>query len=124
MSLKPRCQRHFMRGFRFRSILYSERCAHICLAPYFLVMCPRLDLSDGITAPGCAWMSSEETVVVLIQQVVGCLHTYVAKTSILSFRRVGTALSGYFPQARTVLLFGSYFGQIIPRQTWYFRRRK
>ena len=22
-----------MRGFRFRSILYSERCAHICLAP-------------------------------------------------------------------------------------------
>ena len=27
-----------MRGFRFRSILYSERCAHICLAPYFLVV--------------------------------------------------------------------------------------
>ena len=29
----PWCQRLFMRGFRFRSILYSEWCAHICLAP-------------------------------------------------------------------------------------------
>ena len=28
----PWCQRLFMRCFRFRSILYSERCAHICLA--------------------------------------------------------------------------------------------
>ena len=27
------CQRLFMRGFQFRSILYSERCAQICLAP-------------------------------------------------------------------------------------------
>ena len=41
---------------------------HSCLNPlwtYFLVTCPRLDLNDGITARGCAWMSPEETVVVL-----------------------------------------------------------
>ena len=81
----PWCQRLFMRGFRFRSILYSERCAQICLAPsqnlnvwrpnirvfflwtYFLVTCPRLDPNDGITARGCACMSPEETVVVFVQ---------------------------------------------------------
>ena len=28
----PGCQRLFIPGFRFRSILYSEWCAHICLA--------------------------------------------------------------------------------------------
>ena len=68
-----------MRGFRFRSILNSERCARICLASsqkfkclaakhscldplwtYFLVTCPRLDPNDGITARGCAWMSPEQ----------------------------------------------------------------
>ena len=67
-----------MRGFRFRSILYCERCAkklssalskfkclaakHSCLNPlwtYFLVTCPRMDQNDGITAGGCAWMSPE-----------------------------------------------------------------
>ena len=96
-----------MRGFRFRSVLYSERCAHICLAlsqnsnvwrptrlclnplwTYFLVTCPRLNLNDGITARGCAWMSPEEAVVVFVQ----CFYTDVAKTSISNFQRVGTAL--------------------------------
>ena len=97
-----------MRGFRFRSILYSERSAQICLAPsqnlnvwrpnirvfflwtYFLVTCPRLDPNDGITARGCAWMSPEETVVVFVQ----CFSIDVAKTSISNFGRVGTAFSG------------------------------
>ena len=73
-----------MHGFRFRSILYSERCAkklssalskfkylaakHSCLNPlwtYFPVKCPRMDPNHGITARGWACMSAEETVVVL-----------------------------------------------------------
>ena len=81
------CQRVLMRSFRFRSILYSRRCAHICLVssqnsnvwlpnihvwthfePIFR-LCPRLDPNDGITARGCAWMSPEETVVVF---AIGC----------------------------------------------------
>ena len=122
----------FMRGFQFRSILCRERCAHICLAPSqnskclaakhsclnplctnFLVTCPRLDLNEGITARGCAWMSPEETVVVFVQ----CFYTDVAQTSISNFRRVGTAFAGKLPQTRTVLLFGSYSGrQIFPRR--------
>ena len=122
--------------FPVRSILYSERCAHICITPsqnlnvwrpnpnplwaYFLVTCPRLDPNDGITARGCAWMSPEETVVVFVQ----CFYTDVAKTSISNFRRVGTAFSGELPQARTVLLFGSYSGQIFPRRNLLTRRRK
>ena len=114
-----------MRGFRFRSILYSERCGHICLASsqnsnVFLVTCPGLDPNDGITARGCAWMSPEETVVVFVQ----CFFVDVAKTSICDFRRVGTAFSDELSQARTVLLFGSYSGQIFPRRNLLTRRRK
>ena len=37
---------------------------------YFLVTCPRLGPNDGITARWCAWMSLEETVVVL--NTIGC----------------------------------------------------
>ena len=37
---------------------------------YFLVTCPRLDPNNGITARGCAWMSPEETVVVLIVYIL------------------------------------------------------
>ena len=127
--------------FWFRSILYSERCAHICLAPsqnsnvwrpnIFMfeptlnlfscyVSTRRLDLNDGITARGCAWMSPEETVVVFVQ----CFYTDVAKTSISNFRRVGTAFFGELSQARTVLLFGSYSGQIFPSRNLLTRRRK
>ena len=74
----------------------------------------------GITARGCAWMSPEETIVVFVQ----CFYTDVAKTSISNFLRVGTAFSGELPQARTVLLFGSYSGQIFPRRNLLTRRRK
>ena len=108
--------------------LYGAVCPHLssalskfkCLAAkkswlnplwtYFLVKCPRLDLNDGITARVCAWMSPEETVVVFVQ----CFYIDVANTSISNFHRVGTAFSGELPQARTVLLFGSYSGQIFP----------
>ena len=89
---------------------------HLCLNPlwyYFLVTCPRLDPDDGITGRRCAWMSLEETVVVLIQYVVGCLYTDIAKTSIGNFRQVRTAFSGELPQARTILLFGSYSGTFL-----------
>ena len=128
--------------FWFQSILYSERCAHICLAPsqnsnvwrpnIFMfeptlnlfscyVSTSRLDLNDASQlARGCAWMSSEETVVVFVQ----CFYTDVAKTSISNFPRVGTVYSGELPQARTVLLFGSYSGQIFPRRNLLTRRRK
>ena len=88
----------------------------------FLVTCPRLDPNDGITAGGCAQMSPEETAVVLIQY--GCLYADVAKTSISNFRRGGTAFSGELPQARTVLLLGSYSDQIFPRRSLLTRRRK
>ena len=116
-----------------------ERCAHICLAPsqnpnvwrsnihvwtplwtYFLVTCPRLDPNDGITGRGCPCMSPEETVVVLVQ----CFYTDVAKISISNFRRVGTTFSGAPPQARTVLLFSSYSGQIFQRRNILTCRRK
>ena len=96
---------------------------HLCLNPlwtYFLVTCPRLDLNDSITARGCAWMSPEETVVVFVQ----CFYTDEAKTSISNFRRVGTAFSRELPQARTVLLFGSFSGQIFSRRNLLTRRRK
>ena len=96
---------------------------HSCLNPlwtYFLVTCPRLDPNDGITARGCVWMSPEETVIVFVQ----CFYTDVAKTSISNFLRVRTAFSGELPQARTVLLFGSYSGQIFPRRNLLTRRRK
>ena len=96
---------------------------HSCLNPlwtYSLVTCPRLDLNDGITARGCAWMSPEETVVVFVQ----CFYTDEAKTSISNFRRVGTAFSRELPQARTVLLFGSFSGQIFSRRNLLTRRRK
>ena len=86
---------------------------HSCLNPfwtYFLFTCSRLDPNDGITDRGCTWMSPEETVVVVVQ----CFYTDVAKTSISNFRRVGTAFSGELSQARTLLLLGSYSGQIFP----------
>ena len=63
-----------MRGFQSRSILYSERCAHICLAPSqnsivwqpkHVMFEPILKIfSDGITARVFAWTLPEETVVV------------------------------------------------------------
>ena len=124
-----------MRGFRFRSwavcphfssALSKSKCLaakHSCLNPlwtYFLVTCPRLDPNDGITARKCAWMPREETVVVFVQ----CFYTDVAKTSISNFRRVGTTFSGELPKARTVLLFGSYSGQIFQSRNLLTRRRK
>ena len=117
-----------MRGFRFRSILYSERCAHICLAP---------SQNSNVWRPNIhVWTHFEpifslrvhgwiQTTVSQLAGVRGCrrkrqlsflynVSSDVAKTSISNFRRVGTAFSGELPQARTVLLFGSYSGQIFP----------
>ena len=101
------CQRLFMRGFQFRSILYSERCAQICLAPSqnLNVWRPniRVFFSLNLFSPYVStigskrryhssrvWMSPEETVVVFVQ----CFSIDVAKTSISNFGRVGTAFSG------------------------------
>ena len=52
------------------------------------------------------------------------VYTDVAKTTMSSFGGVGTAFSGKLLEARTVLLFGSYSGQIIPRRNLLTRRRK
>ena len=120
-----------MHGFRFRSILYSERCAkklssalskfkylaakHSCLNPlwtYFPVTCPRMDPNHGITARGWACMSAEETVVVL-----GCwLFIYWCSEDLNEeFSLSRNRFSGELPQARTtILLFSSYSGQIFP----------
>ena len=109
--------------FSFPSKFKCLAAKHSCLNPlwtYFLVTCPRLDPNDGITARGCVWMSPEETVIVFVQ----CFYTDVAKTSISNFLRVRTAFFGELPQARTVLLFGSYSGQIFPRRNLLTRRRK
>ena len=52
-----------------------------------------------------------QTTVSQLADVRGCR----AKTPVSSFGRVGTAFSGEVPEARTVLLFSSDSGQIIPR---------
>ena len=96
-----------MRGFRFRSILYSERCAHICLAPYqnsnvwrpnIYVWTHLKPISRYTSTVGSKrrYHSSRMCVDVAGRDscrfnTIGCLHTYVAKTSISSFHRVGTA---------------------------------
>ena len=59
-----------------------------------------------------------------LQWDVGFLYIDVAKTSISSFRRIGTSFFGKLPQVRTVLIFVSYSGQIIPRINLLTRRRK
>ena len=138
------CQRLFMRGFRFRSIFYSERCAYICLAPsqnstvwpmfdgqkhsclnplwtYFLVTSPRLGVNYAVSQlPGVRGCHQKRQLSFLYNVFILML----AKTPISNFRRVGTAFSGELPQARTVLLFGSYSGQIFPRRNLLTRRRK
>ena len=116
-----------MRGFRFRSILYTERCAHICLAPSqnSNVWRPNIHVwthfEPIFSLRVHGWIqttvSPEETVVVFVQ----CFYTDVAKTSISNFRRVGTAFSSELPQARTVLLFVGYSGQIFPRRNLLIR---
>ena len=75
---------------------------------------------SGVPAFHLLVQAPEETVVVFVQ----CFHTDVAKTSISNCCRVETAFSGELPQARTVLLFGSYSGQIFPRRNLLTRRRK
>ena len=117
-----------MRGFQSRPILYSERCAHICLAPSqnsivwqpkHVMFEPILNIfSDGITVRVFAWTSPEETAV-----VYNTLLVVYAKTSICNFRRVWTAFSGELPKVRTVLLVGSYSGQISPCRNLLTRRR-
>ena len=130
------CQRLFMRGFRFRSILYSERCAHICLAP---------SQNSNVWRPNIhVWTHFEpifslrvhgwiQTTVSQLAGVRGCRRkrqlSFLYNVFILMYRRpqlaiFGTAFSGELPQARTVLLFGSYSGQIFPRRNLLTRRRK
>ena len=99
-----------MRGFRFQSILYSERCAHICPLKIQLfggqtfMLEPTLNLFFSLRVHGWIQTTVSQLAGVrgcrrkrqssLIQWDVGCLYTDVAKTSISNFRRVGTAFSG------------------------------
>ena len=124
-----------MRGFRFRSILYNERSAQICLEPsqnlnvlrpnirvFFFELIFSLRVHDWI-----------QTTVSQLAGVRGCRRkrqlSFLYNVFILMYRRpqlaiFGTAFSGELPQARTVLLFGSYSGQIFPRRNLLTRRRK
>ena len=117
---------------------FSERCAHICIAPSqnSIVWRPNIHvwthfepifslrvhgwIQTTVSQLAGVWMSPEETVVVFVQ----CFYTDVVKISISNFRRLGTAFFGELPQARTVLLFGSYSGQIFSRRNLLTRRRK
>ena len=100
-----------MRGFRFRSILYSEWCAHICLA--FLktqmfggqtfIFEPTLNLfSRYVSTHRRRYHSSQVCVDVAGRD--SCrfngLYTDVAKISISNFRWVGTAFSGRTPTSQ------------------------
>ena len=115
-----------------------ERCAHICLAPSQnpnvwrsnIHVWTHFEPISSLRVHG--WI---QTTVSQLAGVRGCrrkrqlsflynVSSDVAKTSISNFRRVGTAFSGELPQARTVLLFGSYSGQIFPRRNLLTRRRK
>ena len=78
----------------------------------------QLELGKLVFSLNHSLLPSLLTVVVFVQ----CFYTDVAKTSISNFLRVGT-FSGELPQARTVLLFGSYYGQIFPRRNLLTRRR-
>ena len=130
------CQRLLMCGFRFRSFLYSERCAYICLAP---------SQNSNVWRPNIhVWTHFEpifslrvhgwiQTTVSQLAGVRGCRRkrqlSFLYNVLILMYRRpqlaiFGTAFSGELPQARTVLLFGSYCGQIFPRRNLLSRRRK
>ena len=107
------CQRLFMRGFQFRSILYSERCAQICLAPsQNLNVCrPKISVlfSLNLFSRYVSTIGSRRRVSQLAG-VRGCrrkrllsflynvFFTDVAKTSIINFGRVGTAFSGELHQ--------------------------
>ena len=74
-----------------------------------------------------------QTTVSQLAGVRGCRRkrqlSFLYNVFILMYRRpqlpiFGTAFSGELPQARTVLLFGSYSGQIFPRRNLLTRRRK
>ena len=126
-----------MRGFWFRSMPNSERCNHIHKIQMFggqtFMFESTLNLfSRYVSTVGSKrrYHSSRVCVDVagrdssrFLQYDVGCLYIDVAKTSMSSFRRVGTAFSGELPQARTALLFVSYSGQIIPRINLLTRRQ-
>ena len=123
-----------MRGFRFRSILYSKRCACIlssafskfkCLAAkhvmrvfkhtltYFLLSSLLLDPKDDITARGFAWTSPEAT-------ADNFCWFFIATTTLRNFRR----FLRHTPERKDHLLVGSYSGQIFPRRNLLTRPRK
>ena len=74
-----------------------------------------------------------QTTVSQLAGVRGCRRkrqlSFLYNVFILMYRRpqlaiFGTAFSGELPQARTVLLFGNYSGQIFPSRNLLTRRRK
>ena len=128
------CQKLFMRGFQFQSILFSERCALICLAPSQNLNVWRPNISVfflNLFSRYVSTIGSRRRV--SLAGVRGCRRkrqlSFLYNVFILMYRRpqlaiFGTAFSGELPQARTVLLFGSYSGQIFPRRNLLTRRRK
>ena len=113
-----------------------ERCAHICLAPSQnpnvwrsnIHVWTHFEPISSLRVHG--WI---QTTVSQLAGVRGCRRKrqlpFLYNVFILMYRRpqlaiFGTAFSGELPQARTVLLFGSYSGQIFPRRNLLTRRRK
>ena len=113
-----------------------ERCAHICLAPSQnpnvwrsnIHVWTHFEPISSLRVHG--WI---QTTVSQLAGVRGCRRkrqlSFLYNVFMLMYRRpqlaiFGTAFSGELPQARTVLLFGSYSGQIFPRRNLLTRRRK
>ena len=94
------CQRLFMRGFQFRSILYSERCAQICLAPCqnLNVWRPNISVffSLNLFSPYVATIGSRRRVSQLAG-VRGCrrkrLSSFLYNVFLLMWRRPQLAIS-------------------------------
>ena len=123
-------------AFQFRSTLYTEWCAHICIAlfQHLNVWRPNIHVwthfEPIFSLRVHGWI---QTTVSQLVGVRGCRRkrqlSFLYNVFMLMYRRpqlaiFGTAFSGELPQARTVLLFGSYSGQIFPRRNLLTRRRK
>ena len=130
-----------MRGFRFRSILCSERCAHICLAPSQNSNVRRRNIHVGTHFEPIFSLRVHgriQTKEIQFAGVRGCRRKRQLSffTMVwLSINRCSEDLNDQFspswnrflrrtPTTRTVLLFVSYSGQIIPRINLLTRRRK
>ena len=138
----PGCQRLFTPGFRFRSILYSEWCAHICLTPSQNSNFWRPNINVWthfepifryVSTVGSKRRYHNSRVCVDVARRDSCrfgtMFLYWCSEDrrpqlAISFESEPLSPANFHKLARTVLLFGSYSGQIFPRRNLLTRRRK